>query len=483
MNDTFFLIIYIIFACIVFVFFFFAVKGLFYTENTLTLLGLKDESLLKKLKNTKKNKTSRKLNIIIDSSISALVIGVSLFLVTVNSVPNPTKYFNVVPVAITSGSMSKKDSVNKYLVENELNDQFPAGSTIFLYKMPEKNELKQYDIVAYKNKKGTTVVHRIVSFGYYDSNNHFVTTSNIELADKFVFRGDYNTADDSDYVDYSSMIGIYKGGNIPYLGYFIQFAQSYFGLACFVAIVAIIISYDCFEGKNRRTEIERYIAITGDYSIVKEKQYDKFNEENIDTIDKYRKLIAKNKSARKANNLDEVPALMKSKSNTTESKVIERLEVIVLPDDMDKLKKDKVRIIRRPFAEKMIKSPLEVQDKYDELKSYILAYDGIKSRVSIAGDSFRFHGELLIKITIEGKTIKMYFALKPTNYKDSTIPVSDASDKLIYKEVPLLFKVRSDLSVKRAKMLIDDVLTSKGMSQGEVVEYKHTSDLKKIRRG
>ena len=313
MNDTFFLIVYIIFASIVFVFFFFAVKGLFYTENTLTILGLKDETILKKLKNTKNNKASRKVNLIIDTSISALVIGLSLFLVTINSIPNPTKYFNTIPVAITSGSMSKKDSSNKYLKENNLDNQFPTGSTILLHRMPEKDELNQYDVVAYKNKKGVTVVHRIVSFGTYDSTGHFIRVNNIKNADKFVFRGDYNTADDSDYVDYSSMIGIYRGEYCPYLGYFIQFAQSYFGLACFVAIVAIIISYDSFEGKNRRIEIERYITVTGDYSIIKEKHYERYNEENKENKQELRELINRNKIARRTYNLEEVKTPFKTK--------------------------------------------------------------------------------------------------------------------------------------------------------------------------
>lgn len=304
MNDTFFLIIYIIFATIVFIFFFFAVKGLFYTENTLTLMGLKDEVILKRFKNTKNNKASRKINLIIDSSISALVIGMSLFLVTVNSIPNPTKYFNTVPLAIVSGSMSKKDSANKYLKENDLNDQFPTGSTILVHKMPEKDDLKLYDVVAYKNKKGVTVVHRIISFGYYDSSSHFIETKDITKADKFVFRGDYNTANDADYVEYSNMIGIYKGENVPYLGYFVQFAQSYFGLACFVALVAIIISYDSFEGKNRRMEIERYITVSGDYSIIKEKYQAKYDEENIKNKKELRELINRNKIARRTYQID-----------------------------------------------------------------------------------------------------------------------------------------------------------------------------------
>ena len=345
-TDTFFLIVYIIFATIVFIFFFYAVKGLFHIENTLTILGLKDEIILRKIKNTKKNKTSRKIKLIIDSCISALVVGVSFFLVTVNSISNPMKYFNTIPFAIISGSMSNKASTNKYLKQNNLDNQFPTGSMIFLHKLPEKSELNLYDVVAYKNKKGVTVVHRIIGWGFYDADGDFVETSNIENANKFIFRGDYNTANDSDYVDYSSMIGIYKGEYIPYLGYFIQFAQSYFGLACFVAIVAIIISYDCFEGKNRRIEIERYIYVSGDSSIIKEKQYEKYNIEMLKNKSDLRELIRRNKIARKTYNLEEVKVPYKTKFKDHINKVKDKIKTImnkfkVFVDKLKNKKKDK----------------------------------------------------------------------------------------------------------------------------------------------
>ena len=340
MNDSFFLIIYIIFATIVFIFFFYAVKGLFHTENTLTILGLKDEIILKKYKNTTNNKTSRKANLIIDSCISALVIGVSLFLVTINSISNPTKYFSVIPAAITSGSMSGKDASNVYLKENNLNNQFPTGSTILLHRMPEKNDLNIYDVVAYKNKKGITVVHRIIGCGFYDSTGHFTQTNNVKTSNYFIFRGDYNTANDSDYVDYSSMIGIYKGEYVPYLGYFIQFAQSYFGLACFVAIVAIIISYDSFEGKNRRIEIERYISVTGDYTIIKEKQYEKYNSEMLKNKENLRELIRRNKIARRTYNLEEVKMPFKTKVKNYINMVRDKTKDIInkIKDFFNKLK-------------------------------------------------------------------------------------------------------------------------------------------------
>lgn len=108
---------------------------------------------------------------------------------------------------------------------------------------------------------------------------------------------------------------------------------------------------------------------------------------------------------------------------------------------------------RIPFVKKMVKAEKDIQDKYNELKNYILAYDA-KSRLSIAGDTFRAHRKAYVKITLVGKTLKVYFALDPKEFADSPIPVVDVSDKVAYEEVPALLKVKSNLSVKRARHLV-----------------------------
>jgi hypothetical protein len=81
---------------------------------------------------------------------------------------------------------------------------------------------------------------------------------------------------------------------------------------------------------------------------------------------------------------------------------------------------------------------------------------------------FRLHKEEFVKITIAGKSLKLYMALNPEDYKDSPIPVDDASDKKIYKQIPLVFKVKSDLSLKRAKKLVDDLMAKKSLPQKEI---------------
>lgn len=138
--------------------------------------------------------------------------------------------------------------------------------------------------------------------------------------------------------------------------------------------------------------------------------------------------------------------------------------------------KEDVPFERISFAERLGKSDKVVKDHYNELKSEILSY-GIKSRVSNSGDTFRLHTKTYVKMVVAGKALKLYFALDPKEYKDSTFPVGDASNKGLYKEIPLVFKVKSELSVRRAKQLIAEAAGKDGLVQGEVEPHNWAKEL------
>jgi hypothetical protein len=139
----------------------------------------------------------------------------------------------------------------------------------------------------------------------------------------------------------------------------------------------------------------------------------------------------------------------------------------VLPPESDLTRTGKKKIIRVPFYERMAMASPSLRAQYEELKNYLLSYR-VKSRLSNAGDMFRLHKEEYAKISIAGKSLKLHLALDPKPYEDTPIPVDDASDKKIYKNIPLVFKVKSNLSVKRARKLIDDLMLQKGQPQKSI---------------
>jgi predicted transport protein len=162
-----------------------------------------------------------------------------------------------------------------------------------------------------------------------------------------------------------------------------------------------------------------------------------------------------------------MPVVKKKNARAPENdKRAEQFKSVMTPD-LGMTRTGKKKIVRIPFQDRMAIAEPMMLGHYDDLKNYILSYQ-VKSRISNTGDMFRLHKEEFVKITIAGKSLKLYLALNPEDYKDSPIPVDDASDKKIYQQIPLVFKVKSDLSLKRAKKLVDDLMAKKGLVQKEI---------------
>ncbi|MCH5171932.1 MAG: hypothetical protein J1F31_03825 [Erysipelotrichales bacterium] len=137
----------------------------------------------------------------------------------------------------------------------------------------------------------------------------------------------------------------------------------------------------------------------------------------------------------------------------------------------------KKKVIRRPFAEKMAKASTDIKDTYNILKNELLSY-GVKSRISHGSDTFRLRKQEYAKITLVGKNLKLYVATKPQKYDGTTIPVRDEGSKKCFAETPTMIKVKSTLSVKRAKMMIADLMAERGLTQGEVENVNYARQLK-----
>lgn len=120
---------------------------------------------------------------------------------------------------------------------------------------------------------------------------------------------------------------------------------------------------------------------------------------------------------------------------------------------------------RASFETKLKNSEYELRHKYYDLRDYIKSY-GVNNRISIPGDTFSLHREKLAFITISGKHIKACFALDPDDYKDSTIPCDRNTSKR-FEDLPLAFKIKSDLSFRRALKLVDDMMAKKGYTKPE----------------
>ena len=118
---------------------------------------------------------------------------------------------------------------------------------------------------------------------------------------------------------------------------------------------------------------------------------------------------------------------------------------------------------RASFETRLKNADFDLRHKYYDLRDHIKSY-GLSNRLSVPGDSFSAHRKRYVFITINGKHLKVYFAANPDDYKDTPIPVERTETKK-YEDLPLQFKVRSDLSFRRAVKIVDDMLTKEGYTR------------------
>ena len=207
--------------------------------------GARDQEILKEhLKQKGKKKTCA-----FDCISSILLCSVLLIVFVFSTYVGCTKntYFDNAPTfkIVNSSSMSKKNEKNKYLFENNLNNQFSTFDLILTYKLPKEEELKLYDIVIYE-VDDVLVVHRIV--GIEEPNKHHPEER------WFLCQGDAISQPDRFPVKYSQMRGIYKNEKIPFVGSFVAFMQSPAGYMCIILVALAVVLTPILEKKLEKAK-------------------------------------------------------------------------------------------------------------------------------------------------------------------------------------------------------------------------------------
>ena len=143
----------------------------------------------------------------------------------------------------------------------------------------------------------------------------------------------------------------------------------------------------------------------------------------------------------------------------------------------------------RSFTANLIQATPRVRDYYNAIKNHILSYKGVKARMSWRTESYRKGRVQLFKMKIRGKTICLYCALDPAEYSETKYFHETATAK-VYANVPMMVRIKSDRGLKRAKELVDDVMTRfvilpdpKATEMDHVSDYPFDSTKNLVRRG
>ena len=121
--------------------------------------------------------------------------------------------------------------------------------------------------------------------------------------------------------------------------------------------------------------------------------------------------------------------------------------------------------VRPTFASKMLALDDKAKGYYNAIDNELKSMRKINPRVSLKGVSYRLGRELVAKLTVRGKTIKLHLALDVNKYEQKTYFQKDMSDVKAYAQVPFTVKVKSDRGLKNAMKLIGELASEKGIEK------------------
>ncbi|MDE6276273.1 MAG: hypothetical protein K2M75_07070 [Clostridia bacterium] len=133
---------------------------------------------------------------------------------------------------------------------------------------------------------------------------------------------------------------------------------------------------------------------------------------------------------------------------------------------------------KKSFKAKLIQSEEIVKEYYSILKNRLLSYRKVNDRMSKARESFRFGRACVARMSIRGKTLKLYLALNPEDYVDTKYKFEDASDVKSVADTPFLMKIKNPRRLKYALELIDEVMENFGTkTKRDIDELDYAADL------
>ena len=200
-------------------------------------------------KKSKVKKSLKMVGKIFSYVVLGVIFGVFVFALVSKVQDNTMPFGDSTIVVIASGSMSER---NSDAVKNhpELTNQFDTYDIIGITKYKNPEQVQLYDVIAYKNKKDVTTVHRIVEIRQVDG------------VDVYITQGDSNKANDTgsqydNYLTYDRIVGYYNGTRLKGVGIFVIFLQSPAGIVTVLSVIYCLLMFDHYSSKYTRCIEER----------------------------------------------------------------------------------------------------------------------------------------------------------------------------------------------------------------------------------
>lgn len=124
----------------------------------------------------------------------------------------------------------------------------------------------------------------------------------------------------------------------------------------------------------------------------------------------------------------------------------------------------------RSFTARITQADNDLKARYSELKNYLLAFRGVRARMSWRRETFHIGRKSVAGFVVRGKTLCLCLATDPALFENTKYKVVDVSGRKGKNPLPCMYKLTSDRKMSYAKELADIVLA--GFNTAKVADYK-----------
>ena len=111
---------------------------------------------------------------------------------------------------------------------------------------------------------------------------------------------------------------------------------------------------------------------------------------------------------------------------------------------------------RESFATRLEKVDPQTKQYFEELNKEFLSFPNVKDRVSLRCVTYRHNNEIIGKIALGGRSLKLFLAMDPETpmLQEGKYHPRDLSSTKAYEAVPTMLPIKSALAVRKAKAAI-----------------------------
>ena len=226
----------------------------------------------------KKRKITNRIKTIVFCIFLLIVVPIFVFAIINKIQGNTTMIGDKTVMVVASGSMSYKDEGNKYVndvnltIQYNMDNQFDQYDIIVLEKVTSPEDLHLYDVVAFKAKDGSNIIHRIVKIEIKNGVYTYTT------------QGDARPKEDGQNPKFEDIIGVYTNKRIKSVGMFIMFFQSYAGIITVLSLLYCMFMIDKFNNNILKSENKRLEQLENAIGYKNDSEFGDIKSEFIETI-------------------------------------------------------------------------------------------------------------------------------------------------------------------------------------------------------